>query len=1046
MRNVSICILGLLLFAGCSSNSFLGSRFNNFSAYYNKYYNAKRSLAEGVRGFEEKLDQQPIDQDIFLSLFGRSDQASTQRKPFEDAITKSSDILRKHPNSKWVDDAIMIIGKAWFFTLNFVGAEEKFNDILELDSPLRDEANFWLARTLIASGAYEDASTHLQAILSSEDLNRRWEPRYRLALAELYVQSENWEAASIELEAGLSEIRDKDLAARAQFLEGQVLEQLQRFADAVVAYERVQRHRPSYELSYAAQFSAVRLLADYLDAEEAMIRLRRMERDDKNYDHRAQLAYLRGRVLIALGQYDDALAEYDELLYDPTAGGAQVRGQVHYALGTYYRDIVVDYPYAAAHFDTASKSIRTPARGQQTGRATTIALNPSPSAITDSEDQASTFGGFSKVLDRIVLMDSLLYLGTLDDSSFAEVVLELRERRAEELKKMEEEMRRQRSESAFRGNAPDVGARGQNGFVNAVEAGSEGEAGFLYHKDEMRMTQARQDFILIWGDRPLAPNWRRIAAIEAALAEAGEEGLENNLPQFTLSDSDMLPAVDVSAVPRTQEKFDQMLTDRANARYELANVLFLSINRPDSASVWYRMVIEEDSGEEVVQRAYYALAEVQQALGDTLAANRLYELIISNHQESDLTDQAYIRLGRSVPDRASSDSLALAENAYEYYQMKWQEGVDKGIISSLFNLGLDWPNTPVAPRAFLASGKAYLEWAAKDSLDVLSALPVSADESQLEAAGFYAGLDSTATAKDSLITLPKVLRHIQRSFATSLQAPRATRMLTALEEERARRQAITDSLQFIADSIATQLAIADSIANLNVDSLMQSVATNSTGFIDGVNSDSLQSITTGSDSLDVQIAADFHEESDSSSLYQPEDSLSEYSVVYDSTRKEISMEASAVSDSLVVVPPPESLPVQRPEFGLTDEHEVQIEPEGISESRDEITGELPDQPAQKSNNDPSLGNIDWSQGGYTIYLVSYDDREMAKNFINYFGRTLSGVQDNMDIYGAEVQNGIEFRVGLGLFGTLQEAEALMQQLAGKIPDGARVTRIRGGSQ
>ena len=158
------------------------------------------------------------------------------------------------------------------------------------------------------------------------------------------------------------------------------------------------------------------------------------------------------------------------------------------------------------------------------------------------------------------------------------------------------------------------------------------------------------------------------------------------------------------------------------------------------------------------------------------------------------------------------------------------------------------------------------------------------------------------------------------------------------------------------------------------------------------------------------------------------------------------MEAFAVSDSLMVVPPLESLPVQRPEFGLTDEHEVQIEPEGISESRDEITGELPDQPAQKSNNDPSLGNIDWSQGGYTIYLVSYDDREMAKNFINYFGRTLSGVQDNMDIYGAEVQNGIEFRVGLGLFGTLQEAEALMQQLAGKIPDGARVTRIRGGSQ
>ena len=40
------------------------------------------------------------------------------------------------------------------------------------------------------------------------------------------------------------------------------------------------------------------------------------------------------------------------------------------------------------------------------------------------------------------------------------------------------------------------------------------------------MEQARQDFLLIWGERPLAPNWRRIAAIEAAQAQLteGEDG------------------------------------------------------------------------------------------------------------------------------------------------------------------------------------------------------------------------------------------------------------------------------------------------------------------------------------------------------------------------------------------------------------------------------------------------------------------------------------------------------------------------------------------
>ena len=54
-----------------------------------------------------------------------------------------------------------------------------------------------------------------------------------------------------------------------------------------------------------------------------------MERDDKNYDHRAELAYLRAMVLQASGSYDDALDVFYELLYDPTANGGSIRGQVH---------------------------------------------------------------------------------------------------------------------------------------------------------------------------------------------------------------------------------------------------------------------------------------------------------------------------------------------------------------------------------------------------------------------------------------------------------------------------------------------------------------------------------------------------------------------------------------------------------------------------------------------------------------------------------------------------------------------------------------------
>ena len=154
---------------------------------------------------------------------------------------------------------------------------------------MHDEARFWLARTLIASGQYEAAFDHLQESLNRDDVSRRWEPQLRLALAELHVQRKNWEEAAVELTAGLDGVRDKELAARGQFLLGQVYETLTHYEEAVAAYERVEAYKSvSTKLSYAAQYSAVRVEGRYGDPDLAFRKLRRMERDDKNYDHRAE--------------------------------------------------------------------------------------------------------------------------------------------------------------------------------------------------------------------------------------------------------------------------------------------------------------------------------------------------------------------------------------------------------------------------------------------------------------------------------------------------------------------------------------------------------------------------------------------------------------------------------------------------------------------------------------------------------------------------------------------------------------------------------------
>ncbi len=977
---INCCALtvGLLLLAGCGGSSFFGARYDNFSAYYNKYYNAERALEEGIEAFEQALERSPIDQDVFLSMFGRSQQATTQRKPFEDAIMKSADIVREHPDSKWIDDAILIIGKAWFFTLNFVGAQEKFQEILAIDSPLHDEARFWLARTYIAGGEYDEAFSHLQATLSAENVSRRWEPRYRLALAELYVQRENWVDGAAELERGLDRIQDRALAGRALFLLGQVYEQLGQYEDAVAAYNRVQDYKPFYELSYAAQYSAVRVLADHVDADAALQGLRRMERDDKNYDHRANLAYLRGRVLIAQGQYDAALDIYDELLYDQTAGGRQLRGPIHYTLGIFYRDTYSDFPYAAAHFDTAQRSLGSRAFGTRRARER---AKPAPSAITDSEEQARVFGDFADILDQILHMDSLLYLGSLDDSSFKAVEMELRRQRAAEIAESERRMAKRQIENQFRGDGGAVLNQSEQD-LEQEDFGS-AEAGFLFHRDPVRLLQAHQDFVQIWGERPRAPNWRRLAAIEAVAAEvdAKEGGGTDIGSESTLEST--LPEVDMSAVPRDEESWAAMLNDRAMAWYELANALFLSMNMPDSAAVWYRMVIEENDHAPVAQRAYYALAEVQRALGDTLAAQRLYEVIVDRFPQSEFVHNAYERLGQPVPEGLLTDSLELAERAYLIQQEHFRQGAYDSVLTGMIDLALTWPTTEVAPRALLQAGRAYMAWTARDSLDLFGELPVTLPDSVLVDTGFLESPDDS-TASDTTLTLSTLLGFISSRYEQAPHADQATRIITVLGERQAAIRAHADSLAR-ADSLAlvASLARADSLAY--ADSLAASMP------------DSLAPAQAETP-VDTLVVAE---------------SESEVSVPED---------AAAHPDSIKAV----SRPEPAPDFPAGPRRQPVVDTQGAPEPQD-----------------PGLGNLDWSQGGYTIVLETYKQHAMAVAFVNNFQHSIADIPHAMDIMGAETAEGVEFRVGLGLFETLQDAEAVRQRLEGRIPAQARIVRVTG---
>ncbi|MEM8485861.1 MAG: tetratricopeptide repeat protein [Bacteroidota bacterium] len=779
----------------------MGKRLDNFTAYYNTFYNAKKEYRTGIKAIERAGDNN-INRNVYLSVFLTPERVSSQNN-FDEAILKSADVLRENPNSKWVDDALLLIGQSYFYLKNYVGAEQKFQEVMDLGGELEDEARFWLARTLIASNTYSRAADHLEVSLNREGLSKKWQPYLSMLLAELYVKQEAWADAITALEGSIERMKDKRLASRAQFLLGQIYETLEQYGNAAQSFAKVLKYKPDYSLVYAAQLSRIRIEGFHGDKELAMRLLRGMERDDKNFESRAEMMYYRGRIIQEMGRPEEAYDVYDALLFtdDRTLNASTMRGPIHYALGELYRDSYSDFSYAAAHFDTSKTGMATALRSGISSTAIQN-LQYAPEAVTDADRQAEVFGSFADVYDEIAHLDSLLYLSDMDEESFDAFILELRKQRAAEMAEEQREIARRQAEQGFR-NISTAGGLQEGKVIDGPYSGTgDKESGFLFYKDQIQVQESRISFITLWGDRPHVPNWRRLDAIQGAnsvVAADDTSAVEGTQRVVDLIDEEFLPVVDYSDVPRTPEHVAEVEEDLALVRYELANVLFLSMERPDSAAAWYRLVIDEAHHTSVAQRAFYALAEVQRALGDEEAASRLYQEVVANYPDSDFANQARERLGLAPVAAVETDTLALAEIAYASAYDRWQEQDYEQAVSEMVLLASNYEVSEVAPRALLATGSIYLEWADRAQLDV-RALPLPLVPDSLLWSHGMVDTTSVLTAPVDAADDVQPFAGVDTSNPAFLGGGRLVLEADSLQQESERLYEMSDSLYVLSDS------------------------------------------------------------------------------------------------------------------------------------------------------------------------------------------------------------------------------------------------------
>ncbi len=365
--------------------------------YFNTFYNAQRYFkqAEKARQEQEKLDEE--NPGAFRSR-GRGDQASDL---YSKASRKASYVLEQFGDSKWVDDAMFILGRSLYWQSDYRTAIETFTDLEENfpESPYYARARYWRALCYEGQGEIGQAQGLYRQILADGKEEIAVLAGQRLGGMAFAVEAYN--EAIREYQAVLDAFPRTD--ARAQLLLdlGEsllALEDETRSDAALKIFDQVLEGDSDLEQEYQARLNRGRIFYLRGDFDAALDIY-------QNLLDQSRFRPFEGRTRLLVGQYyqerrqtEEALAQYNQVRDDfPKTSQS--------AMALYYTGVIQLQAYGQVEL---ARDLFADIRGENSGGK---AAELGREMLNDLEE-------VDRITGRIVRADSLAELvAALPDSA-----------------------------------------------------------------------------------------------------------------------------------------------------------------------------------------------------------------------------------------------------------------------------------------------------------------------------------------------------------------------------------------------------------------------------------------------------------------------------------------------------------------------------------------------------------------------------------------------------------------------------------------------------
>ncbi|HLA69202.1 MAG TPA: outer membrane protein assembly factor BamD [Bacteroidota bacterium] len=395
----SILLLTLSFFNGCSFFSSVGDSisdgYQNTVAYFNSYYNARRAFDDaeaeiaaadqlsGIRGFTDKPQPLP----------------NTTRPRLTIVIDKCSNILQFYPSSALVDDALMLIGKSYYYQGDYLKAERKFTEFFSVypNSPLNFEARLWYIKTLARLKKDDQAIEEGEFLLPQTEAGDETDLAAAVSdvLGVLYERV-NRHDRSLAMYDRLKELgADDETRAWALFRAGEQKIVLNQPEDAAEMFRRAAENTDDRQIQYRCHLEYIRTLRSLGRLDESLGRLNEMLDNFRFAQNSREIVFERGVTYRLGGQIELAVDDFTEV--DTTSGRSELGSKASFELARLSEYTKGDYRAARDSY----------------GRSTAF---PVPEFIAEARRKQSGFTRYFSLNDARAKLDSVIAVESLADS------------------------------------------------------------------------------------------------------------------------------------------------------------------------------------------------------------------------------------------------------------------------------------------------------------------------------------------------------------------------------------------------------------------------------------------------------------------------------------------------------------------------------------------------------------------------------------------------------------------------------------------------------